>query len=137
VRYSTPWEPRLHTGASRGQYHRSDDPRGGVSMIFDGEGLRIRFVAARNMGVFEVIVDGAVIDTVDAYAPELAFPGTRVYALSRGTHQVVIRSAPDRNPRSEGSAIALDAVQVYRADLNTLIVAPPLQTHTPTDEPHP
>ena len=34
-------------------------------------------VAARNMGVIEVIVDGEIIDTIDAFSPELTFPGTR------------------------------------------------------------
>ncbi|MBK8138437.1 MAG: hypothetical protein IPK52_21935 [Chloroflexi bacterium] len=75
VRYSTPWDPRLHTGASRGQYHRSDDPKSGVSLAFEGDGLRIRFVAARNMGMFEIIVDGVL-----AIAPLIrlkAFPVSR------------------------------------------------------------
>ncbi len=137
MRYSTPWDPRLHTGASRGQYHRSDDPNSGVSLAFEGDGLRIRFVAARNMGMFEVIVDGVLIDTVDAYAPELAFPGTRVYSVGTGAHVLTVPGSSERNPRSEGSAVALDAVQVYRADLNTIIVAPPLQTQPPTEEPQP
>lgn len=85
VRYSTPWEPRLHASASRGQYHRSENIQSYASFIFEGEGLRIRYVAARNMGIFQVVVDGAVIDTVDAYAPELAFPGTGVYPSRTST----------------------------------------------------
>jgi hypothetical protein len=86
VHYSTPWEPRLHASASRGQYHRSENVQSYASFSFEGEGLRIRYVAARNMGIFQVVVDGMVIDTVDAYAPELAFPGTQVYTIGRGTH---------------------------------------------------
>ncbi|MBV6438304.1 MAG: hypothetical protein WA009_13935 [Phototrophicaceae bacterium] len=134
IRYSTPWERRQQAGTSRGQYHRSDEPDSAVSMVFDGEGLRIRYVAARNMGVFNVIVDGAVIDTVDAYSSELAFPGTQVYSLGAGPHVLTLRSADERNPDSEGSAIALDAVQVYRAGLNTIIGAPPAMPPL-TDEP--
>src|SRR5690606_16614937 len=42
VRYSTLWTPRLQAGASRGQYHRTEDPNSAVSMAFEGEGLRIR-----------------------------------------------------------------------------------------------
>ncbi|MBK9124428.1 MAG: hypothetical protein IPM16_15090 [Chloroflexi bacterium] len=134
IRYSTPWERRQQAGASRGQYHRTDEPNSAVSMVFDGEGLRIRYVAARNMGVFDVIVDGTVIDTVDAYSPELAFPGSPVYSLGTGPHVLTLRSAGERNPDSEGSTIALDAVQVYRADPNTIIGAPP-QMPPSTDEP--
>ncbi|MDX1994129.1 MAG: hypothetical protein SF029_17210, partial [bacterium] len=60
VRYSTPWEPRLHASASRGQYHRTENLQSYVSFPFEGEGLRIRYIAARNMGIFNVVVDGVV-----------------------------------------------------------------------------
>ncbi|MCC6615947.1 MAG: hypothetical protein IT320_20925 [Anaerolineae bacterium] len=134
IRYNTPWERRQQAGASRGQYHRSDEPDSAVSMVFEGEGLRIRYVAARNMGIFNVIVDGTVIDTVDAYSLELVFPGSQVYSLSAGPHVLTLRSAGDRNRDSQGSTVALDAVQVYRADLNTIIGTPPLIPQL-TDEP--
>lgn len=136
VRYSTSWTPRLQVGASRGQYHRTEDPNSAVSLAFEGEGLRIRYVAARNMGVFEVIVDNEIIDTIDAFSPELTFPGTRVYSVGAGPHILMLRSASERNPNSEGSAIALDAVQVYRGGPNTLIVPPPPEK-SPTEAPRP
>jgi hypothetical protein len=104
---------------------------------FVGEGLRIRYVAARNMGIFQVVVDGTVIDTVDAYAPELTFPGTRVYFVGRGNHVLELRSAQQRNPQSEGYVLALDAVQVFRGTANTLIIPPPVRTDTPTPQPKP
>src|SRR5690606_21840400 len=135
VLYSTPWEPRLHAAASRGQYHRSENVQSYATFAFEGEGLRIRYVAARNMGIFEVVVDGAVIDTVDAYAPELAFPGTRVYFIGRGAHTLQLRSAQRKNNASEGYVLALDAVQVYRGSANTLIIPPPAETYTPTPQP--
>jgi hypothetical protein len=137
VHYSTPWEPRLHASASRGQYHRSENVQSDASFTFEGEGLRIRYVAARNMGIFQVVVDGVVIDTVDAFAPEIAFPGTRVYAVGRGVHTLELRSAQQRNPQSEGYVLALDAVQVFRGSANTLIIPPPAETNTPTPQPQP
>jgi hypothetical protein len=137
VQYNIPWEPRLHASASRGQYHRSENVQSYASFSFEGEGLRIRYVAARNMGSFQVVVDGTVIDTVDAYAPELAFPGTRVYAVGRGTHMLELRSAQGRNPQSEGYVLALDAIQVFRGTANTLIIPPPVETYTPTPQPMP
>lgn len=137
VHYSTPWEPRLHAAASRGQYHRSENVQSYATFAFEGEGLRIRYVTARNMGIFEVVVDGAVIDTLDAFAPEIAFPGTQVYFVGRGTHTLQLRSAQRRNPQSEGYVLALDAVQVYRGSANTLIIPPPAETFTPTPLPQP
>jgi hypothetical protein len=57
VIYATRWERRLHPNASRGQYHRTGDVYSSVSFAFEGEGLRIRYVAARNMGLFHVVVE--------------------------------------------------------------------------------
>jgi hypothetical protein len=136
VMYATRWERRLHTLASRGQYHRTEDVYSSVSFTFEGEGLRIRYVAARNMGAFQVVVDGVVLDTVDAYAPEIAFPGTRVYALAQGQHTVALRSAGTKHAQSEGYTVALDAIQVWRGDPHTRIV-PPSPPASPTAEPLP
>jgi hypothetical protein len=137
VQYNTLWESRLHPDASRGQYHRSENVQSYVRFNFDGEGLRIRYVAARNMGIFQVVVDGVVIDTVDAYPPELTFPATRVYTVGNGSHTLELRSAHVHNPQSEGYVLALDAVVVFRGTANTLIIPPPMETDTPTPAPMP
>ncbi len=137
VQYITPWEPRLHVSASRGQYHRSENTQSHITFPFEGEGLRIRYVAARNMGLFEVMVDGVVIDTVDAYAPELHCPGTQVYSIGSGAHTLTLRSAQRKNNASEGYVIALDAIQVFRGTANTLIIPPPAESATPTLQPQP
>jgi hypothetical protein len=137
VIYATRWERRLHPNASRGQYHRTEDGYSSVSFAFEGEGMRIRYVAARNMGLFHVVVDGVVIDTIDAYASELAFPGTRVYTLAPGAHRLELRPTGQKNSRSEGITVALDAIQVWRSDGHTLIIPPPNEAYTPTPEPQP
>lgn len=135
VYYSAPWEPRLVPEASRGQYHRTENVSSRAYFTFEGEGLRIRYVAARNMGMFQVIVDGIMLDTIDAYAPELRYPATQIYTLTRGTHQLELRPTGTKNEQSEGRVTALDAVQVYRGDPNTLIVTPSLSTPTATPTP--
>jgi hypothetical protein len=131
------WQPRLHDGASRGQYHRSADGAGYITFSFEGEGLRIQYVAARNMGTFEVIIDGAVIDTVDAYSPELRYPTTRVYTLDSGPHTLTLRGTGTGHPNSEGPVIALDAIDVFRGTSNTRILPPPDVTATPSPTPQP
>ena len=135
VRYSPPWMPRLAAEASRGQYHRTEDINGRATFPFEGEGLRVRYVAARNMGMFNLIVDGIVLDTIDAYAPTLLYPGTRVYFVGAGQHLLEIRPA-GKNAASEGYVVGLDAIQVFRGDANTLILPPalaPTPTNTPRD----
>lgn len=137
VQYSTPWSARQMLQASQGQYHRSDNTSSTITFSFEGEGLRIRYVAARNMGMFDVIVDGVVIDTVDAYATDLQFPGTRVYFVGSGSHTLILRNAQRKNPASAGYVIGLDAIQVFRGNENTLIIPPPVVSSTPTEVPRP
>lgn len=137
IRYSPPWTPRLSQFASRGQYHRTEGAYDTASFTFEGEGLRVRYVAAQNMGMFEIVVDGAVLDTIDAYADELRFPVTDVYYVGSGTHRLELRGVGRKNNASAGYVIGLDTIQVFRGDAHTLIVPPPSITTTPTPEPQP
>ncbi len=137
VAYSQPWQARQVVEASRGQYHRSENGQSSVTFPFEGEALRIRYVAARNMGLFDVMVDGVVIDTVDAYAPELHFPGTQVYFVEPGRHTLSLRSSERKNNASEGYVVGLDAIQVFRGTGNLLIIPPPAASATPTPQPRP
>ena len=137
VRYSSPWESRLVHEASRGEYHRSEDLRSTIAFTFEGEGLRVRYVAARNMGLFDLIVDGKLLDTIDAYAPGLSFPGTQVYFIGRGTHQLLIGNNGRKNNASEGNTVGLDAIQVFHGSSNTLIFPPSQMTQTATPAPIP
>lgn len=135
VSYSPPWTPRLSQFASRGQYHRTETAYGTASFTFEGEGLRVRYVAAQNMGMFEIVVDGVVIDTIDTYADELLFPSTEAYFVGSRAHRLDIRAIGRKNNLSEGYVVGLDAIQVFRGDANTLIIPPPAITNTPTPEP--
>ncbi len=137
LQYSSPWQARQVLQASQGQYHRSENTSSMVTFRFEGEGLRIRYVAARNMGMFDIIVDGVLVDTVDAYATELSYPGTQVYFVGSGSHTLNIRSSQNKNPASEGYVIGLDAIQVFRGSANTLIIPPPAISATPSPVPQP
>jgi hypothetical protein len=134
VRYTSPWQARQVAGASRGQYHRSDDSESRVLIPFDGEAFRVRYVAARNMGTFEVIVDGVLLDTVDAYAAELRFPASAVYTVGRGAHLLELRPTGRKYPQSEGTMFGFDALQVYRSTPNTYVVPPTPDMVSPTQE---
>lgn len=137
VNYTPLWTPRLSPFASRGQYHRTEGAYDTASFTFEGAALRVRYVAAQNMGLFEVVVDGVVLETIDAYADELSFPTTDVYFVGEGTHRLEIRAVGQKNNASEGYVVGLDTIQVWRGDANTLIIPPPLITNTPTPSPQP
>jgi hypothetical protein len=81
VQYSSPWQARQVLQASQGQYHRSENTSGMVTFHFEGEGLRIRYVAARNMGMFDIIVDGVLLDTIDSASRLDTCSGFRHYCL--------------------------------------------------------
>ena len=115
VRYSTPWQPVQTVAASRGQYHYSDDVASRASFEFSGEALRLRYVAGPTMGVFEVVVDGVLLDTINGYATETRFPGTTVYRFEPGQHTLSLRNTGRHGLGSMGYRVALDAVQVYDA----------------------
>lgn len=137
VQYAPLWTPRLSQFASRGQYHRTETVSSTASFIFEGEGLRVRYVAAQNMGMFEIVVDGIVIDTIDAYADGLAFPTTAVYFVGNGVHRLEIRALGQKHNASEGYVVGLDAIHVWRGDANTLIIPPSAITSTLTPSPQP
>jgi hypothetical protein len=137
LQYSSPWQARQVADASQGQYHRSENLSSTATFAFEGEGLRIRYVTARNMGMFDILVDGVLLDTVDAYATELGYPGTRVYFVGSGSHTLTIRSSQNKNPTSEGYVIGLDAIQVFRGTANTRIIPPSAVSVTPSPVPQP
>ena len=124
IRYEPAWLPRFVPEASQGEYHRTEGADARADFWFTGEALRVRYVAAPNMGLFEIAVDGAVLDTIDAYADQLTFPGTRVYFVGSGTHLLTIRAMGRKNDQSEGTVVGLDAIQVFRSDAHTLIMPP-------------
>jgi hypothetical protein len=137
VSYASLWDARQIVYASRGQYHRTEDRSGVVSFPFEGEGVRVRYVAARNMGMFDLFIDGKKVDTIDGYSGELIFPGTSIYMVSKGSHLLQIQSAGMKNAQSEGYAVGLDAIQVFQGSPNTLILTPPPVSLTPPPSPQP
>ncbi|MEO8391403.1 MAG: hypothetical protein ABI700_00285 [Chloroflexota bacterium] len=135
VQYAQDWLERFTTAASRGEYHRTDSPSGRAIFAFEGEGLRIRYVAATNMGLFQIVVDGKLLDTIDAYAEDLKFPGTKVYFVGSGSHLLQVQATGRKNALSAGTVVGLDAIQVYRSGGSTKIVPPPEFTISPTPTP--
>lgn len=124
VSYQPAWTARQVLDASQGQYHRTE--RGGsASFVFEGEALRIRYVAAENMGRFGLWVDGVWLDEIDAYADTLTFPVSRTYLVGSGIHRLELRTVQ--------GVVGLDAIDVFRTAPNTLIL--PLVTAIPSPEP--
>jgi len=129
------WTPIGSLQASQGQYHFTEDTNAKVIFTFTGEAARVRYVSFTNGGVWNVLLDGMIVDVIDAYAPIGTFTGTRVYTVGAGEHTLELQNTPNTNSASSGHMLAFDAVQVYRPDALTLIVPGgvlPTDTPTPT-----
>lgn len=129
------WTPIGSEQASQGQYHYTEDTDAVVRCTFNGEAVRVRYVAFTNGGIWNVIIDGETVDTIDSYAPIGTFTGTQVYYVGVGEHTLELHNTGGANEASTGNMIAFDAVQVYRPDDLTLILPGgvlPTDTPTPT-----
>jgi hypothetical protein len=126
------WFPFQAALSSQGGYSYSADPEAQVKLTFTGAGLRVRYVAYRLYGIFQVRIDGQVVAEIDAYSPRAAFLVTGIFGLTQGQHEVEIANTGRKNPASGGYMLALDNVEVYRGLPST---ATPTNTPSRTTRP--
>jgi hypothetical protein len=129
------WTPIGSLQASQGQYHFSEDSDAMLSFSFSGEAIRVRYVGFTNGGIWNVLIDGEIVDTIDSYAPIGTFAGTQVFYVGPGEHTIDLHNTSAASEASQGNMIAFDAMQVYRPDDMTLILPGgvlPTDTPTPT-----
>lgn len=129
------WTPIGSLQASQGQYHFTEDTNAKMSFTFTGEAVRVRYIGFTNGGVWNVLLDGMMVDVIDSYAPIGTFTGTQVYTVGVGEHILELHNTESANIASSGHMLAFDAAQVYRPDALTLIVPGgvlPTDTPTPT-----
>ncbi len=128
------WTPMWSWSAGQNEYRYSVDADAAVRLDFEGEGVRVCYVAFWNGGMWEVVIDGQVVGTVDSYSPEAHFTCTDTFPVTAGAHTLVVRNTGQRNPTSSDTMLALDAVLIYRANPSAVTVSP--ETVTPSPEPH-
>ena len=129
------WVPMWSWSASQNEYRYSVDADAAVQLDFAGEGVRVCYVAFWNGGIWEVVVDGRVVGTVDSYAPEAHFTCTDTFPLAAGAHTLLVRNTGEHNPASSDTMLALDAVLTYRRSPSAVVT--PAATLTPSPAPQP
>jgi hypothetical protein len=129
------WIPMWSWSAGQNEYRYSVDADAAVRLTFEGEGVRVCYVAFWNGGIWDVVVDGQVVGTVDSYSPEAHFTCTDTFPVAAGPHTLVVRNTGERNPASSDTMLALDAVLIYRANPSSVAVLS--ESVTPTPQPHP
>jgi hypothetical protein len=91
----------------------SDIPEASISLGFSGSAITYVYTRASNRGIAEVWVDDRLKERVDLYAPATAWKSRqRFEGLGPGGHVIEIRVTGQRNPRSTGSFVDLDALIV-------------------------
>ncbi len=129
------WVEMWSWSAGQNEYRYSVDADAAVRLNFEGEGVRVCYVAFWNGGMWEVVIDGQVVGTVDSYSPEAHFTCTDTFPVAAGAHTLVVRNTDQRNPASSDTMLALDAVLIYRASQSAVTASSELVT--PSPEPRP
>jgi len=128
------WTPMWSWSAGQNEYRYSVDPEAAVRLAFEGEGVRVCYVAFWNGGMWEVVIDGQVVGMVDSYSAEAHFTCTDTFPVAAGAHTLLVHNTPQRNAASSDTMIALDAVLTYRANASAVAQS---TTLTPSPEPQP
>jgi len=128
------WIDMWSWSAGQNEYRYSVDPDAAVRLDFEGEGVRVCYVAFWNGGMWEIVVDGQVVGTVDSYSAEAHFTCTDTFPVAAGAHTLLVRNTPQRNAASSDTMLALDAVLTYRAHPS---VVAQVEAVTPSPEPQP
>lgn len=128
------WVKMQTERASRGQYHYAVSSDAQIRFLFMGQAIQIRYVGYQNGGIWEIVIDGEIRQTINSYSPEAVFASTSLLELPPGEHLLEIRSTDRSGPDSSGHMVGLDAIHVYQADPASI---PTLATQTPSPSPQP
>lgn len=128
------WIDMWSWSAGQNEYRYSVDLDAAVRLDFEGEGVRVCYVAFWNGGRWEVVIDGQVVGTVDSYSAEAHFTCTDTFPVAAGAHTLLVHNTPQRNAASSDTMLALDAVLTYRANPSAVTW---VETLTPSPEPQP
>jgi hypothetical protein len=91
----------------------SDLPGASLSLTFNGSAITYVYTRAMNRGIAEVWVDAQLKGRLDLFAPDTAWKSRQRYqGLGPGAHVIEIRVTGERNPRSAGCYVDLDALIV-------------------------
>lgn len=111
------WEVLKGEAFSAGTAITSDEAGDRVELWFTGSGLSLVGAAAPDLGIAQIMIDGGEPVLIDQYAAEPSGqPVVRHVAdLSLGAHHVVVEVSGRKNPRSKGTGILVDALEIADA----------------------
>lgn len=114
ISYSGPWTVENVAASRNGSDHVAGSTTATAAFSFSGRHLSIWATQAPDGGLIRVVIDGTVVADASLYAVSAA-PGTRVYTspqLLSGSHTVTLSVSPASDPRSSGSKVTFDGLEV-------------------------
>jgi len=109
------WRTRYSQSHTYGRMSYSNNAGATLAVTFNG--TRVELVADRDpyRGMGEVRIDGALVATVDLYAPTSTYQATvfESDALAPGVHTVQVTVLGTKNPASRAAYFSVDAFEVY------------------------
>lgn len=112
------WRPRFGTMYTGGRMSYSNVAGNQISVTISG--ARVEIISDRDpyRGKADVLVDGIVVGTFDAYSSTSAVQAVAYTVnLGAGVHTVTVRVRGDQNASARGCFIVLDAFRVYPAGI--------------------
>ena len=91
----------------------SDLPGSQFQFAFEGNLFAYFYTMSANRGIADVMIDGAHQATIDLYSPITEWRSRTYFRhLGAGHHLAVITILPQKNPRSTGRFVDIDALEV-------------------------
>jgi GH25 family lysozyme M1 (1,4-beta-N-acetylmuramidase) len=107
------WRNFQLAGASGGSVVVSDSARASLSFTFRGTGVTWETVRGPAQGRAQLFIDGALVKTVDNYAPQPTSGVTRTIAgLLDGVHELRIVVLGSSRPASRGTFVSVDGLGI-------------------------
>jgi len=114
--YSGSWSSYSNPSFSGGRGRVSRQAQAAALFTFTGSGVKWVSARARNLGKADVYLDDVFMQTVDLYYPGTLYQQA-VYsnlALDPGTHTIKIVVKGQKNPKSRGYYVPIDAIDVVQ-----------------------
>jgi hypothetical protein len=91
----------------------SDVPGDLFRLTFNGTEIKYLFTRAENRGVAEIFIDGRSRAKLDMYAPATEWQASIVFdELAPGEHKLEVHITAEKNPRSSGRFVDVDALVI-------------------------
>jgi hypothetical protein len=82
-------------------------------IAFNGRAITYMFAEAVNRGIAEVSIDGRPQARINQYSPQTQWQSSRRFGgLGPGAHTLEVRVSGEKDPRSAGIFVDLDAFDV-------------------------